>query len=294
MSWPFQVVGDCRQTGAMMPGRLSALVALMVAATSWPWPARGGDAIRVSGTGTALGTLRLLASAYEKAHPGQVVHLLPSVGSAGGIKAVGDGALDLAVSGRELLPAERGHGLVARPFARTAFAFAAGPRAAVDDLTPALLARIFRGESTVWPDGERIRLVLRPRNDADTLFIRSLSPELDAAVELALARDGMVMATTNQDCNETLARTPGSIGPSSLTQLMTEPVGLRPLSWNGVMPNLKNLSSGAYPLVKPLLLVVRAPLSGKVRSFLEYLATPEAGRILEQTGNLPVAMAPIP
>jgi phosphate transport system substrate-binding protein len=277
-----------------MPGRLSALVALMVAVTSWPLPAQGGDAIRISGTGTALGTLRLLASAYEKAHPGQVVHLLPSVGSAGAIKAVAEGALDVGVAGRDLLPGERGRGLVALVFARTAFVFAAGPRAAVDDLTPALLARIYRGESTDWPDGGRIRLVLRPRNDADTLFIRTLSPELDAAVELSLARDGMVLATTNQDCNETLSRTPGSIGPSSLTQLLTEPVGLRALSWNGVMPTLQNLSSGAYPLEKPLLLVVRAPPSGAVRSFLAFLGTPEAKRILEQTGNLPVALAPIP
>jgi phosphate transport system substrate-binding protein len=207
---------------------------------------------------------------------------------------VAEGALDVGVSGRPLAPAEAGLGLAAPLLARTPFVFAVGPRVPISGITSVELARLYRGEVTRWPDGERVRLVLRPRTDVDTMVVRAISPELDAAMELALRREGMLVAATNQDCDEALIRTPGSLGPSSLTQLMTESHTLRALSWNGVAPTLQNLGSGAYPLSKPLHLVVRAAPTRAVRQFLEFLGGAEARRILEQTGNLPVPMPPLP
>jgi phosphate transport system substrate-binding protein len=281
-----------------MSGVRPALVITLLAAAAAPWPARaagaGGDLLRISGTGTALGTMQQLAIAFERAHPGYAVKLMPNVGSSGAIRAVADGALEIGISGRELEPAEKTRGLVTMTYARTPFVLAVGPRVSATSITAAELARIYRGETITWPDGERIRLVMRPRYDADTVTIRSISPELDAAMELALRREGLVVATTNQDCDETLARTPGSIGPSSLTQLLSEQNGLRALHWNGTAPTLENLASGAYPLAKPLLLVVRATPDRAVRRFVAFLATAEARRILEQTGNLPVALPPLP
>jgi phosphate transport system substrate-binding protein len=183
---------------------------------------------------------------------------------------------------------------VALPYARTPFVFAVGPRVAARDLSAAELGRIYRGELTAWPDGERIRVVMRPRSDTDTLFIRAISPALDAAMEAALARKGLLSAATNQDCDEVLARTPGSLGPSSLTQLMTEKLPLRPLAWEGVAPTLEALASGTYPLGKPLLLVVRTSPSAAVRAFVAFLGTPEAQALLRQTGNLPTPPPSLP
>jgi phosphate transport system substrate-binding protein len=158
-------------------------------------------------------------------------------------------------------------------------------------VTAADAARIYRGDLATWPSGERVRVVLRPRSDVDTALLTAISPELAAAMDVALARDGMLMAATNQDCHRLLIETPGSVGPSSLTQILTEDPGLRPLAWNGVAPTLENLASGRYPLVKTLYLVVRAPPSPALRRFLVFLGTREARAILEETGNLPV---PIP
>jgi phosphate transport system substrate-binding protein len=279
-----------RLAGVMRP-----LLAVMVVTALALGPARGAaEVLRVSGTGTALGAIRQLAAAYEQAHPGQVIRLLPSVGSSGAIKAVAEDALDIGLSGRPLHPEEQARGLVSLTYARTPFVFAVGPGVPVTSVTPSELARIYRGETATWPGGGRIRLVLRPRSDVDTSFVRAISPELDAAVELAMSREGMVIAATNQDCNETLARTPGSIGPSSLTQLLTETLAVRPLAWNGVPPTLQNLASGAYPLAKPLLLVIRPSPTAAVRGFIAYMNTPEAKRILERTGNLPLVLPPVP
>jgi len=274
-------------------------VSLLAACAAWTLTtcaapaARADDVLRVTGTGTALGAMRRLSAAFEKANPGHRLQLLPSLGSSGALKAVADGAIDVALSGRALKPDEQARGLQAIPYARTPFVFAAGPRAGVTGITDAEAARIYRGELQRWPNGERVRLVLRPRSDVDTAIVAAISAEMAAAMEVALDREGMLTAATNQDCHRVLARTPGSIGPSSLTQILTEDPALTPLAWNGVAPTLENLASGRYPLHKTLLLVVRAPPSPEVRRFLSFLASPEAARILEETGNLPVPLPPV-
>lgn len=254
--------------------------------------ARAEEILRLSGTGTALGTLRRLAGAFERANPGQRLHVLPSVGSSGAIAAVAGGAIDVAISGRHLEPSEEALGLTELAYARTPFLFAVGPRTGVSGITTGEIVRIYRGELSTWPSGERVRLVLRPRTDVDDAILRSLSPEMPAAVDAALAREGMLLALTNDECDDILARTPGSIGPTSLTQLRSDDAPLVPLALNGVAPTVPNLASGAYPIAKTLFAVVRRSPSPAVRRFLEFLASPEARKILEQTGNLPLSPAP--
>jgi phosphate transport system substrate-binding protein len=265
---------------------------LLLAATLAGSPVVAGAAemLRISGTGTALGTVQQLLPGFERLHPGVTVKLLPSVGSSGAIQAVAEGVLDIGISGRPLSPEERARGLVELAYASTPFVFAAGPRVTAAGLTESQLARIYRGELTAWEDGERIRLVLRPRSDVDTIFIRAISPALDAAMEVGLGREGLVMAATNQDCNELLARTPGSLGPSTLAQLLTEVHALRPLAWNGVAPSVRALASGAYPLGKTLRLVLRARPAPAAERFLAWLRSAAAREILERTGNLPLTL----
>ena len=252
--------------------------------------ARADEVLRVSGTGSALGTMQRLASAFERANPGFRVQILPSVGSSGAIAAVAKGALDIGISGRPLDAVEQALGLVATAYARTPFLFAVGPRTGASGITTDEAIRIYRGEVTTWPSGERIRLVIRPRADVDNALLRAVSPEMAAAVEIASARKGMLRAITNQECDEILAHTAGSLGPTSLSEVLTVPDTLVPLTWNGVAPTVPNLASGAYPLAKTHFLVTRASPSPPVRRFLVFLTSPEARKVLEQTGNLPASM----
>jgi phosphate transport system substrate-binding protein len=127
---------------------------------------------------------------------------------------------------------------------------------------------------------------MRPRTDVDTALVRAISPQVSAAVDAAYARRGLLLAVTNQECDEILARTPGAIGPTSLTQISTEEKRLVPLAWNGVEPSVANLASGAYPLSKTLLAVTRVPPSPAARRVLEFLASPQAATILERTGSI--------
>jgi phosphate transport system substrate-binding protein len=254
-----------------------------------PGAAGAAEVLRLSGSGSALGPMRRLAQAFEAANPGLEIKVLPSVGSSGAIRAVAAGALDLGLSGRALGPDEAAQGVTGVEVARTPFLFVAGPRAAATHLDAAALARILRGEQTSWPSGERIRLVLRPAADADTLYLRSLSPALREAMDVALARPGMMMAVTNQECDAMLARTPGALGPSTLAQLTTEAPGLTPLAWEGEAPTLDGLASGRYRLSKPIVLLLPARPAPAATRFLAFVRSPEGRRILSAAGCLPTA-----
>ncbi len=255
-------------------------------------PAFSAETITVSGTGTALGAMRRIIVAFERTHPALRIKVLPSVGSAGAIKAVAKGSLDIGLNGRSLLPQERSLAVRSIDYARTPFVFAVNQSVSEESVSPGDVIRMFRGELQTWKSGERVRVILRPAGDADTLIAKAISPELSAAVDEALGRDGMMMAATNQECHEMLARTPGGIGFSTVTQIMMDSHSnlLKALAWNGVEPTLRNLSSGAYPLVKTLSFIVRPDPAPPVRAFLRFVASPEGRRILEATGHVPVTM----
>jgi phosphate transport system substrate-binding protein len=263
---------------------LLACAQLIVAPT-----ARAEDVLRVSGTGSWLGAMARLGPAFAKANPGARLEVIPSLGSSGAMKALATGELEVALVGRPLKPEERGRGFVAVEVARTPFVFVVGPGAGVTGLTAAELVRILRGEQTAWPNGEQIWPVFRPANDADTAYLRSLSPAVSTAVTVGLARPGQLMAPTNQQSDELVAKNPGGLGMSTLAQVKTEQLGLTALTWEGVAPSLATLAAGKYPLVKPLFLVLPAKPSAAERRFLAFLATPEARRLLEAAGAQPLA-----
>jgi phosphate transport system substrate-binding protein len=275
---------------AIPAGALRAILALtcVVAAPG----AAAQQSIRVGGTGSAVAAMGRLGSAAALQDPGIRVRVLPSLGSTGAIRAVADGALEVGVSGRTLREAERALGLASREVARTPFVFAVGPRVKASGLTTDELVAIYHGERLAWPDGQRIRPVLRPRSDADTDLLRSISPEVAAAVDAAAGRPGMLVAVTNTECNDMLARSPGSVGPSTLLQIRSESQPVRPLLWNGVEPTVENLASGRYPLVKSIHLVFRAPPGDGVRRFLAFLGSPRGQGLLRELGALPLDFSP--
>lgn len=248
--------------------------------------AAAADGVRINGTGAALGGLEAVAEAYMKAHPGSRVSILrPALGGGGSVKALQAGALDLAVSARPLKEAERAQGLVAQEYAKAPLVIAvAKNNQRIAGLTLAELADIYAGRTRTWRDGSPLRLILRQPSDADILLLRAVSPEMDAAVALALARKGMVTAMTDQESAELLEKTPGAIGTSSLALIIAEKRALRPLPLNGVEPSLQAFVDGRYPYAKTLYLVMGAHPSEEARRFAVFLNSPAGCTILRRNG----------
>ncbi|MBI4850091.1 MAG: substrate-binding domain-containing protein [Nitrospirae bacterium] len=262
------------------------IVALITSTLICVQPAYAEEVLKIGGTGNALGPMKLLVAAFEKSHPDVKVEVMPSLGSTGGIRAVSKSAIDMGLSSRLLLDNEDSKNLSIIKYAMTPLLLISNPDVTVTGLNTDDILRIYRGDFNQWPDGKQVRLVLRPAGESDTLAIKGMSPEMSKAVDAALSRQGMLIALTDQDCAALVERVSGSVGFSTLAQIISEKRRVIILPYEGILPSVKSLADGRYPLSKSLYLVIKPGPSVRVREFIAFIFSEEGRRILEESGHL--------
>jgi len=244
-------------------------------------------ALRAGGTGSALGAMRMVADALARRQgAGDVLALVPNLGTSGALKALQAGAIDLAFVARPLKAEESAAGLIALEYGRSPFVIVTN-RTDVKNLARARLADLVSGRAPTWTDGQPVRLVLRPRSDGDSALLAAMSPDVARALETAQARPGMVVAATDQDAADEAERLPGSLGTSTLSLMLSEHRRLALVAIDGVVPSAKTISDGTYPYQKPFFLVTRGPPSGPAKQFVEFVRSREGRAILEANGHVP-------
>ncbi len=241
------------------------------------------EQIRIGGTGGALAVLNMVASEFQKAHPGSSIRILPSLGSSGGIKAVIAGALDIGVSARPLNEKEQG-AAIAHEYGRTPFVFATSKNNPAVGFTLSALVGIYSGATWSWPDGRPVRAVLRPAAEYDTSLLKNMSPEMDQAIAAALAREGMIVAVTDRDNAVTLEKVPGALGTMTLAQIISEKRPLKVLTLNGVRPGLDTLANGSYPYFKTYYLVTKPEPRPAARKFIAFVCSGPGKQLLARSG----------
>ncbi len=260
-----------------------AVAVLAVLLASGPRSALA-ETIRISGTGGAIGTMRILGEAFRKTNPGIRVNILPAMGSSGSIKAVLAGRLDIGLSGRALSQEERDEGAVETRYARTPFVFAANGTLKMTGLTLEGLTAIFAGKRD-WEDGKRIRLVLRPREDSDIQVLKGMSPGMSAAVDIAMRRKGMIMATTDHDAADAVENVPGAFGGTTLSLVLSEKRALRIISLDGIVPSVRTMADRSYPYRKTFFMVTKINPPASVRRFIDFVRSPAGSSILAKNGQ---------
>ena len=189
----------------------SLLLALILTAT----PAHA-DTLRVGGAGAATKLAALLAAAYQKKFPQDQVVIHGGLGSTSSIKALKAGVVDLALPARAPVAHEI-IGISAVEYARSPFMVAVAADHPLNAISSIDLARLYKQADTLWPDGRRVRLILRPRGNSDDLLFRHFSPGMGRALDAALARPGAVPSPTEADSNELIAKIPGAVGSATLS-----------------------------------------------------------------------------
>ncbi|MBI5099251.1 MAG: substrate-binding domain-containing protein [Nitrospirae bacterium] len=246
------------------------------------------EVLKIGGVGSAIGSMKLLAAAFEKLHQDSKIEVLSSLGSSGGIKAVSKGAIDIGIAGRPMTDEERNLGLSVIEYAKTPLIFTTGKDVKISGLSSEEIIKIYKGETLTWPDGKRIRIILRPISDSETMILKTLSPEIGKAVEGALSSGGMKVAVTAQEAADMLEKIPGTFGFSTLTLIISENRSLNILSFNGVTPGVKTLRDGSYPFLELYYMITKPEPSALVRKFTDFVHSPEGRKILEESGNLAV------
>ncbi|MBA4177491.1 MAG: hypothetical protein C0505_13180 [Leptothrix sp. (in: Bacteria)] len=260
--------------------RMSSVLVALTAAT-----AVQAQEIKIGGTGAALGTMQLLARAYAKTRPDARITVLPSMGSGGGIKAVLAGAIQIGVSSRPLSEAESKAGAMAIEYGRTAFVFATAAASKATGITTQNLVDFYAGKADEWPDGSKLRLVLRPIGDSDSETIKAMSPAMRDAKSAAERRKGMAFSVTDQEAADAIEKIPGALGPSTLALLMSEKRALKPLALDGVAPSAQTIADGSYPLAKRLMIVTGPKTPAEAQAFVTFVQSTAGRQILQQTGH---------
>ena len=245
------------------------------------------ETIRISGTGGAMETMRILGEAFRKNNPGIRVEMVSGMGSSGSIKAVLAGRLDIGLSGRTLNDEEREQGAVETRYAKTPFVFAVNRTLKITGMTLEGVAGIYAGNRD-WEGGKRIRLVLRSPKDSDVPVLKSMSPAMSAAVDVALRRKGMIIATTDDDAVDIIESVPGAFGGTTLSLVLSEKRALRVLALDGVVPSVRTMADRSYPYSKTFFMVTRKNPSDAVLRFIAFVRSPAGSAILSKYGQVAV------
>lgn len=242
------------------------------------------ETVKAGGTGSAIGSLKLLAQDFVLSHPNTKIIPIESLGSSGSIKAVVAGALDISLSARPLKATEKSENLTQQEIARTPLVLASLYNHA--GFTTADIPKIFDGSLSTWPNNKPLRPILRPDADAESAILRAISPELDQALSVAHKRQGVHVAITDQDSADAIEKIPGAVGTSTLSLILSERRKIFALPLNGVAPSISNLAQGRYPYFKPLYLITAQNPSKATQAFITFMRSKPGAKILSDNGYL--------
>ncbi|AXS80245.1 PstS family phosphate ABC transporter substrate-binding protein [Dechloromonas sp. HYN0024] len=241
------------------------------------------ETISLGGVGSLTPIVKLLGAEYAKKNPGIEINVIdPPMGSSGGLRALAAGKTDIALSGR--MPTVNEAGQV-RPWLQTPLVLATSSKS--KGLSRAQVAAIFGGQKTTWDDNTPIRLILRGEHETETRVLRSISPEIDAAVANALKRPGLPIAENDLEAIDALTRISGSLGTTNLGLVKVSGARLTILALDGVHPSVKTADDGSYALMRKFYLVTKSP-SPSAAAFVAWLNSPETLALVGKLDYLPL------
>jgi phosphate transport system substrate-binding protein len=259
------------------------LVVLGLLATSvLPCEPRASE-LSVVGTGDGMEILRALGVAFGKTEAAVEITVPPSIGSGGGIAAVGAGSAILGRVARNLTDAEVSRGLVYTPFARLPSAFFVHPGTRVSNLSTRELAAIYAGKISNWKEvggaDLRVRVVRREEADSTLGVLRASMPGWQ---ELAITERSKT-ATSTQEAIETVRLVEGAIGFGPFTRTLEH--GTTVLTIDGHHP-----TEPRYPSSAVLAFIhTDATVTPDAKAFMTFAASSQAKAIIKEFGGVPVA-----
>jgi phosphate transport system substrate-binding protein len=239
--------------------------------------------MEIVGTGDGIDVLRTVGSSFTEQENSVRIEVSPSIGSGGGIAAVGSGKAVLGRVARELTAAEAASGIVYKPIARLPSAFFVNPAAGISSLTHEQLLDIYAGRVTNWRElggsDQRIRVVRREDADSTLTVLRASMPGWR---DLEITEKSKT-ATTTQEAVETVREVTGAIGFGPFSKPLEQ--GLTVLRIDGRYP-----TDPDYPSSVVLALIYMKSLqNADAFDFIKFVESPKARDAIASLGSVPVA-----
>lgn len=251
------------------------VVFLIVAGTA------AAEDIQVVGTGSGMTLLKAITDKFNQENPGANFTVPDSIGSSGGIKAVGTDQYKIGRIARPLKEKESRYGLTYLPFAKMPIVFFTNKSCGVKDLTAQQLCDIYSGKTTDWSEvgGQKGPVRVIRREDGDS-SLQVLLKSLPGFGDITLTTKSK---TTFND-QETTALAEGKEGTIAFgTLINAKNYDVEILSIDGKKP-----IDDDYPHFGTLALIFKdASNTGTVGEFIQYVGSPEVRQTIIDAGGLP-------
>ena len=241
---------------------------------------RSKAGITVAGSTSVEPFAELLAEEYTSHRPQSHIYVQGG-GSTAGIEAVITGAANIGMSSRNLIDDEKK--LYAVTIARDAIAIIVHPNNPAQDLSLDQIRQVFSGNISNWKGvgGPSQPIVLVTREEG--------SGTRESFQKFVMGKEDINLGALVQDSNgavrQVVASNHDAIGYISLGLVNDQ---VKALKISGVEPNFTDIDRGKYTLVRPFLFVFKEEPTGEAKSFLEFVLSPSAQKLLLKEGLVPV------
>ncbi|HXX35969.1 MAG TPA: phosphate ABC transporter substrate-binding protein [Thermodesulfobacteriota bacterium] len=241
---------------------------------------RSKAGITVAGSTSVEPFAELLAEEYMSHHPESHIYVQGG-GSTAGIEAAFTRAANIGMSSRNLVGDE--NKLYTVTIAKDAIVIIAHPSNPVENLSLDQIRDAFSGKIQNWKElgGFNCPIDIVTREEGSGTresFQKFVMKKTDISL-------GALVQDSNGAVRQVIATDTKAIGYISLG-LVNDRV--KAVKIAGVEPNLRSVYSGKYKLVRPFLFVFNGEPAGAAKSFLDFVLSPPAQKLLLKEGLVPV------
>ncbi|MEO0349715.1 MAG: substrate-binding domain-containing protein [Cyanobacteria bacterium P01_A01_bin.15] len=238
------------------------------------------NTIKIGGSAETYKVLKLLTNAYTTTAPDVGFDFFPPSQTSAAIQGIKSRSLDIGAISRPLTSEEAQHQLTYLTLAETPLVMVVHNSViGISDITSDQIRAIYSGQITNWqtlggPDAPIALFDFTEDENEKKLLRRTYLGE-----DLVITPTAIVFSE-DDELAETAAITEFSIATIPYEKELAE----RPftiLSIDQIVPSPQALRSGDYAMVLPLGIVMEAPPSPDIQSFLDFATSPESKRILQ-------------
>ncbi len=246
--------------------------------------------IVIDGSTTVGPISKAFADFYKENHSGVNITISES-GSGNGVKSLMNNACDIANMSRFMKPAEfkscvdKGILPVAHVVAFDGLAVVVNPKNPVKALTVSQIADIYTGKISNWKQlgGEDAKIVVVSRDTNSGTYETFNELVLKKA---AITKDAEYVGSNGQ------ARTRVNTTKNAIAYVGLGFVDdtVKPLSVEGILPTAKSVSTGKYPIARPLYMFTNGypKMGSAVYNFVTLHLSKEGREIVSDLGYIPV------
>jgi phosphate transport system substrate-binding protein len=246
----------------------------------------------LAGSGSNIALMRRVLGACASGSAPLDIAVAEGIGSGGGLRALSDGMIDIAVVSRPLRPEEHPSSWMVWPYARSAVTWAAHPTAPLAAWTAEQLLVALAQPRPLWPDGQPLQWLLREAGDSSHSAAVAHWPQLSALEQRTRRRSDAQIYYHDRTMHAALWSTPGAVGLVDASAVQAEGLPLPLLRLGDTAASAEAIAGGRWPLVKTQALVFPVALAERVAPLQRCLASEVGRAVIHGAGAQPLQELP--